>query len=140
MILRNVDNAKDKFETEFVKSDFNKIPSFHYNCSNLRTRTWYKWHDENIPNLIDKTQSIEGQARQAHELRNGYRTQARDLMENQDARKDLDVKYGNLAFGELVEHKKLKYGLSGEEAYEDIIRSSQTTNKKYDKIAGIREE
>ncbi|SHI90424.1 phage putative head morphogenesis protein, SPP1 gp7 family [Clostridium amylolyticum] len=132
--------VKDKFSEVFVTKDFDSIPSFHENCSNLLTRKWYKWHDENIPNLIDTSKTIQEQARQAHELRNTYRIQARDLMKDQEERKNLDTKHPNPSFEELIEHKKLKYGLSNEEAYVDIIRSSQTTNKKYDKIAGIKEE
>ena len=45
----------------------------------------------------------------------------------------------NPTFEQILEHKKRKYGLSDEEAYKDIIRSSKTTNKKYDKIAGTEE-
>jgi SPP1 gp7 family putative phage head morphogenesis protein len=131
---------KNKIHAEFVKKDFNELPSFHKNCSDLKTRKWYKWHDENIPNLLDKAQSIEIQARRAHELRNIYRAQARDLMKNQEARRELDIKHPNISFDELMQHKKLKYGLTDDEAYRDIVRSSQTTNKKYDKIAGIKEE
>lgn len=138
--IKGYEMIKSNFSKEFIKKDFDKMPSFHKNCSNLKTREWYKWHDENIPNLLDKTKSIEEQARQAHELRNTYRTQARDLMKDQEARIELDKKHPNITFEDLIEHKKLKYGLSSEEAYKDIIRSSQTTNKKYDKIAGIKED
>lgn len=133
-------NIKNKFEPEFIKKDFKDISLFHENTSNLLTRKWYKWHDENIPSLIDKTKSIKEQAIQAHELRNNYRTQARELMKDQEERKKLDKKHPNPSFEQLVDYKKLKYGLTDDEAYDDIIRSSQTTNKKYDKIAGIKEE
>ena len=44
----------------------------------------------------------------------------------------------NRTFEELLEHKRKKYGLTENEAYKDIIRSSTTTNEKYDKIAGIQ--
>ncbi len=82
---------------------------------------------------------MEQQARKAHELRNQYRTQARDLMEDQEARKELDKKHPNISFESLVERKQKKYGLSGDEAYQDIVRSSTTTNKEYDKKAGVSE-
>lgn len=61
-------------------------------------------------------------------------------MKDQESRIELDKKHPNITFEDLIEHKKLKYGLSSEEAYKDIIRSSQTTNKKYAKIAGIKED
>ena len=107
---------------------------------NKETRLWYKSHDKNIPMVIDKTKAIKEQAIQACELRNAYRTQARELMKDQKERKYLDEKYPNPTFEQLVEYKKLKYGLNDEEAYYDIVRSSTTTNKKFDKKAGIKEE
>ncbi len=60
-------------------------------------------------------------------------------MRNQKARAELDREHPNPTFEQILEHKKRKYGLSDEEAYKDIIRSSGTTNKKYDKIAGVEE-
>ena len=44
---------------------------------------WYKMHDERIPDLIDRTQPIETQARKACDLRNENRTAARELMKDQ---------------------------------------------------------
>lgn len=131
---------KKQYTESFITKDYDSISSvFKSNTSDLKTRQWYKWHDENIPNIIDKNASIEQQARQAHELRNTFRTQARDLMKDQTTRRQLDIEHPNLTFDQLVERKKLKYGLADEQAYQDIIRSSTTTNKKYDKIAGIKE-
>ncbi len=107
--------------------------------SDREVRIWYKAQDERIPEKIDKKLPIEQQARRAFELRNEYRTQARELMRNQKARAELDREHPNPTFEQILEHKKRKYGLSDEEAYKDIIRSSGTTNKKYDKIAGVEE-
>ncbi len=107
--------------------------------SDREVRIWYKAQDERIPEKIDKKLPIEQQARRAFELRNEYRTQARELMRNQKARAEFDREHPNPTFEQILEHKKRKYGLSDEEAYKDIIRSSGTTNKKYDKIAGVEE-
>lgn len=104
---------------------------------NKETRLWYKYMDEHIPDMLDKTKSLDEQARKAHELRNAYRTQARDLMANQEERRRLDRDHKNLTFEQLMERKKAKYGLTGDDAYKDIIRSSTTTNRKYDKKAGL---
>lgn len=104
---------------------------------NKEVRIWYKHKDEQIPDMLDKKASLEEQARKAHELRNQYRTQARDLMKDQEVRADLDIKKPNFTFEQLIEWKKEKYGLSGDAAYKDIIRSSTTTNKKYDEKAGV---
>lgn len=115
-----------------------KITRLNGLLGNQEVRRWYKHHDEMIPTLIDSTKSLEEQARTAHELRNTYRNQARDLMRDQEARKILDSRHPNQTYEQLVEHKRMKYGLVGDAAYEDIIRSSTTTNKQYDEMAGIK--
>jgi len=120
--------------------NFEKMGHLVGKLNKKETRIWYKVHDENIPNLLDSSKSIKEQATQACSLRNLYRTQARDLMKDQVKRKELDEKHPNMTFDQLVEYKKLKYGLNEEDAYKDIVRSSTTTNKEYDKISGIKEE
>lgn len=116
-----------------------KIQKLNGMLGNMETRQWYKHMDGNIHNVLDKGKSMEEQARKAHELRNSFRTQARDLMKRQDQRVELDAAHPNSTFEQLMEKKQKKYGLSGDAAYEDIIRSSATTNKKYDERAGIKE-
>ena len=61
-------------------------------------------------------------------------------MKDKKAREELDRNHKNPSFEQIMEHKKKKYGLTDEEAYQDIIRSSATTNKKYDRIAGVERE
>lgn len=124
-------------EDALKEKDFSELSSYVGKLSDRAVRKWYKHHDEHILDLIDKTKSVKEQAMQACELRITYRKQARDLMRNQKARKELDEKYPSKTFKELVEHKKLKYGLSEEEAYRDILRSCGTTNKEFDKKAGV---
>lgn len=120
-----------------MKRDFSELSGYVGKMSDRAVRKWYKYHDERILDLIDKTKSVKEQAMEACELRIKYRKQARDLMRDQKARKELDEKYPSKTFEELVEHKKLKYGLSEEEAYQDILRSCVTTNKEFDKKAGV---
>ncbi len=124
-------------EDVLKEKDFSELSSYVGKLSDRAVRKWYKHHDEHILDLIDKTKSVKEQAMQACELRITYRNQARALMRNQKARKELDEKYPSKTFEELVEHKKLKYGLSEEEAYRDILRSCGTTNKEFDKKAGV---
>ena len=120
-----------------MKRDFSELSGYVGKMSDRAVRKWYKYHDERILDLIDKAKSVKEQAMEACELRIKYRKQARDLMRDQKARKELDEKYPSKTFEELVEHKKLKYGLSEEEAYQDILRSCVTTNKEFDKKAGV---
>lgn len=133
------DEIKTQKQDALNKMDFSDMEGLKAKLGNKEVRLWYKAHDEKIPDLIDKSLPLREQAKQAFELRNQYRTQARELMSNQVVRKELDAKHRNLTFEEILEHKRKKYGLTENEAYEDIIRSSATTNKKYDKIAGIDE-
>lgn len=128
---------KEQFSREFIKKDFDNITLFHKNCSDLLTRKWYMWHDENIPNLINTNKSIEEQAMQAHELRNKYRTQARDLMKNQEERKQLDIDKPNISFEDLILSKMKRKGKSREEAIKDILKTATKTNKEVNKSLGL---
>lgn len=129
---------KEKYPKVFVTKEFNEIaPLFKEKLSDLETRKWYKWHDENIPNLIDKTQSIEDQAKQAHDLRNTYRTQARDLMKNQEERKQLDIEHPNKSFENLIADKMDRKKMTREEAIKDTLKTATKTNKKVNKSLGL---
>lgn len=107
-------------------------PSMDAKFGNAEVRAWYRAHDNTIINSIDKTKSLQEQAKEAFTLRNTYRTQARKMMSDIEAAKELNAKERNMSFEELLERKKNKYGLTGEEAYKDIIRSSQTTRAEID--------
>lgn len=131
------EGLKAKKQSVLNEKDFSELGNLTGKLGNKETRLWYKAHDERIPNMLDKNRTLKEQAVQASKLRNQYRTQARELMEDQEARAELDKSHRNPTFEELVEHKMKKYGLTRTEAYQDIIRSSTTTNKKYDRIAGI---
>lgn len=132
-----ISKIKAKAQEELTKMDFENMSSFIGTLSNRQTRLWYKYHDENIPNVIDKTKSIEEQAREACELRNTYRSQARDLMKDQEERKRLDRDYPNRTFEELLEHKIQDKGLSREQAIEDIYNTATKTNSSVNKLLGL---
>lgn len=67
-----------------------------------------------IPDLVDTTKSVEEQSRQAHALRNRFRTKARDLMLNQDERQYLDKHKPNLTFEEQIKDKIFRKKLKQE--------------------------
>lgn len=121
--------------------DFKDMNGLIGKLGNKEARLWYKAHDENIPNLIDKTQTLEQQARQACTLRNTNRTNTRDLMKDQKLRKELDMKYPNLPYE--FYYKKYKTDKETGKIYSDdevnkkIIEKSTTTNKKADEKAGV---
>lgn len=107
--------------------------------SNLDARKWYLAHDKTIPDLIDKSASIEEQARQACDLRNKFRTQARDLMADQELRKQLDIEDPNKSFEELVKDKMKRKNLTKEQAIEDILKTASKTRKSVNKALGLEE-
>ena len=105
--------------------------------SDREVRIWYKAQDERIPEKIDKKMPIEQQARQACELRNKNRTFARDLMKNQETRRQLDITDPNKSFEELLKHKINDKGLSYEEAIKDILATATKTRKSVNKMFGL---
>lgn len=132
--------VKAEKQSRINQMDFSQMGKLKERLGNKEVRLWYKSQDEKIPNLVDGTKSSREQAIRAFNLRNEYRTQARELMKDKKAREELDRNHKNPSFEQIMEHKKKKYGLTDEEAYQDIIRSSATTNKKYDRIAGVDRE
>lgn len=131
------EGLKAEKQSRINQMDFSQMGGLKERLGNKEVRLWYKSQDEKIPDMVNKAQPLKEQAVQAFNLRNEHRTQARELMKDKEARAELDKAHMNPSFEQIMEHKKKKYGLTDEEAYQDIIRSSATTNKKYDRIAGV---
>lgn len=135
------DTFKSGKQDRLNQIDFENMSGLVGKLGNKEVRLWYKAHDENIINLIDKTQPLEQQARQACEMRNNNRTAARDLMKDQKLRKQLDIQYPNMPYE--FYYKKYKTDkdtgkvLSDDEVNRKIIEKSTTTNKEADKKAGV---
>lgn len=133
MLYNNSDEYKQlrhQFNEKVINSDYDDIKHLNGSLSDKVTRQWYVLHDKKIPDMIDRNQSIEDQARQAHALRNQFRTNARDLMLNQDERKWLDKSHPNLTFEEQVEKKMSDKGMTRDEAIQDILKTASKSNKK----------
>lgn len=128
---------EEKYRNWLYKQDYNDIIDMRGKLSDQAARRWYKAHDEAIAGLVDQSKPLEAQARQAHALRNKYRTQARVLMADREKAAGFDITDPNMSFAEIMEHKRLKYGYTGDDAYRDIIRSAGTTRKSADKEAGL---
>ena len=132
-MLYNSDEYKQlrhQFNEKVINSDYDDIKHLNGSLSDKVTRQWYVLHDKKIPDMIDRNQSIEDQARQAHALRNQFRTNARDLMLNQDERKWLDKSHPNLTFEEQVDKKMSDKGMTRDEAIQDILKTAAKSNKK----------
>ena len=133
MLYNNSDEYKQlrhQFNEKVINSDYDDIKHLNGSLSDKVTRQWYVLHDKKIPDMIDRNQSIEDQARQAHALRNQFRTKARDLMLNHDERKWLDKSHPNLTFEEQVDKKMSDKGMTRDEAIQDILKTASKSNKK----------
>lgn len=133
MLYNNSDEYKQlrhQFNEKVINSDYDDIKHLNGSLSDKVTRQWYVLYDKKIPDMIDRNQSIEDQARQAHALRNQFRTNARDLMLNQDERKWLDKSHPNLTFEEQVDKKMSDKGMTRDEAIQNILKTASKSNKK----------
>lgn len=131
------DIGQGKYKIDLTNKSYNDIIYMKGKMSDLEARKWYKAHDKTIPDLIDKTLPIEEQAKQACELRNMFRTQARDLMANKEKRKELDISDPNKSFEELIADKMSRKGLSRSEAIEDVLKTATKTRKSVDRKYGL---
>ncbi|MGV8153418.1 MAG: minor capsid protein [Alkaliphilus sp.] len=116
---------------------FSEIKGLEHGLGSLEVRSWYKAKINGISDMIDKTETLKQQAMKSYELRNKFKTQARDLMVDQEARKILDIDYPIMSFDELIEDKMGTKNISREKAIKDIIKTSTKTNKKVDKSFGL---
>ena len=123
--------------------DKTQVPSIYVkggkgSLSNVEARKWYLEHEAQIPNMIDSSLPLEGQAKQAFELRNKFRTEARELMANRATAESLYKTDKNLTWEQLIDKQKAK-GLSGDEIYKEIIASSQRSRKSVNKSLGLEQ-
>ncbi len=105
--------------------------------SDLEAREWYIAQEKKIPEIIDKSQPLEIQAKQAFGFRNEIRTAARDAMKNRKEADRLMREERNMTWEEIVELKKSR-GFSGDDIYKEIINSSQKSRKSVNEKLGIK--
>lgn len=104
--------------------------------SNVDARKWYLEQEKKIPLLIDTSLPKKDQAKQAFDLRNGFRTQARELMADRELAEKLMREEPNLTW-EAVVQKAINKGYSGDEVYQSIIDSSQRSRTSVNKKLGL---
>ena len=133
--LRNF--SLNKHDDHLTEKDYNDIMYLKGTLSNSTVRKWYVHHADSIPNSIDKSLPIEQQAIQACNLRNQFRTQARELMRDQELRKSLDETDPNLSFEEILANKMESKDLTREEAIKDILKTAIKTRKTVNEKFGL---
>lgn len=126
----------EHFKKPLTHRDYEDIIDMKGKMSNYEVREWYIAHDKSILSQIDKSKPLRDQAVQAHALRNQYKFQARELMENQEERQLLDKEHPLHDFSYYFEKYSKLYG-SEEEVYEAILSSSTRSNKTVNKKFGL---
>ena len=104
--------------------------------SNVDARKWYLEQEAKIPDLIDDSLPLDQQARQAFELRNQYRKQARELMSDRQLAESLYATDPNLTWEQIVQ-KQIDKGLSRDDIYKAIIESSQRSRTSVNQSLGL---
>jgi hypothetical protein len=87
--------------------------------------------------MIDSSLSLEEQAKQAFNLRNKFRIEARELMADRAIAESLYKTDPNW-FWEKIVQKQVEKGLSGDDVYKEIIASSQRSRDTVNKSLGVK--
>ena len=127
----------EDMEIIIAEKPFAEIQDLRGKLSDRAARKWYLVQDAEIPFQIDVSLSREDQARQACDLRNQNRTNARELMRDQKKRRELDLTDPNKSFEELIMDKMNRKKLTREQAIEDILRTATKTRKSVNKQLGL---
>ena len=119
------------------KKTFEELQTYIGKLDNKTVREWYIYQSEWIHSQISTELPIEERARQAFELRNQYRRQARDLMADQELRERLDREKPMREWESIVADKMRRKGMSRQEAVEDIYRTAIKSNEGVNKKLGL---
>lgn len=103
---------------------------------NTEVRNWYNEHDKNIASHIDTSKPLKDQAAQAHNLRNTYKQQARNMMKDAEGAERLSKERPLMDFDYYYKKYSEKYKTVNE-IYKAIIDSSTRANKQVNKMLGL---
>ena len=123
-------NSTEASSNKFVENQ-------KYSLSNVEARKWYLEQEAKIPGMIDSSLSLEEQAKQAFNLRNNFRTEARELMVDRATAESLYKTDPNWSWEKIVQ-KQVEKGLSGDDIYKEIIASSQRSREAVNKSLGVK--
>ena len=107
---------------------------------NRKVREWYISSISKIHDSIDQSLPMEEKARQAFEMRNRIKSEARNMMRDQNLRKTLDSSDTKKSFEELVVSKMERKSMSRDEAIEDVYNTAVKSNKDVNKELGITDD
>ncbi|TGG93455.1 hypothetical protein E4656_10430 [Natronospirillum operosum] len=104
--------------------------------SNAEARQWYLAADRGIVDRIDLSAPLDVQAKQAFDLRNSNRTEARELMADRIEADRLYREEPNLTWDQMIQRQQSR-GLSGDDIYNSILQSSQRTRTEINQRYGL---
>ena len=104
---------------------------------NQHVREWYYANVSDIPNQIDPNLPLVEQSKQAYELRNKYKHQARAAMTDVETAAMLEKKHPAPTFEELLESKMKRKNMTKQEAIKDILKTASKTNADVNKEFGL---
>lgn len=127
----------EDMEEIIARKPFSDIRFLQGKLSDRAVRKWYLAQDAIILCNIDINQEIESQAREACTMRNQNRTWARDLMRDQNKRRELDISDPNKSFEDLLDDKMKRKGLTRDKAIKDILGTATKTRKSVNQSLGL---
>lgn len=104
--------------------------------NNRDARIWYNAQDKRIGDRIDTTLPLEAQARQAHELRNRYKQETRNMMARRDLAQKLEQNKPLLDFSFYFRKYEAIYATT-DDVYRAIVDSSMRPNTQVNRDVGI---
>jgi len=137
MKYNNTERWEDlKAEKQATMNQLDYSRKMNAKFSNGEVRSWYNAHDKNITSLIDNSKPLKEQAMQAHDLRNTYKQQARNMMRDTKAAEQLSQDRPLLDFDFYFEKYSKQYQ-TNDDVYKAIIDSSTRPNRQVNKQFGL---
>jgi hypothetical protein len=103
----------------------------------VEARNWYHKQLDGIPSKINSNLPLKERAIKAFELRNKAKIEARSLMKNRKAAKELDITDPIPTLKDIVRKAYKEKGLAGDDLWEYILESSKRSRKSVDEALGL---
>jgi len=104
--------------------------------SGYQARIWYKWQESFIGSKLNYSKPLEEVARDAVNMRNTLRTNAREAMADNEWSNFLMSREKNKTFEEIVE-KYRKQGVLGDDLWRKIIEKSMESRDSVNSLYGL---
>ena len=104
--------------------------------SNVDARIWYKAEDAKILGKVYASASLENQAKQAFNIRNSNRIEARELMFDRVSADRLTREEANMTWVQITNHKA-SLGYTGDDIFRSILNTASKTRASINKLYGL---